>query len=585
MLREYRTLLPLARRYRWWYAGGLIFLLLTDAGQLFIPQIIRRVVDQLASGTFSTADVGRDVLLLVSVAVVVAAGRFGWRFFIHGASRRIEYLLRDKLFRHLMDLSSSFYGSYKTGDIMARFTNDMRAIRMAAGMAIVAFIDGLFITIAILTILLSQYPSTAWIVVLPLPVVTILVIGAGKLLGTRFKRVQEGFSSLSDFVQETLSGIRVVKSFARERHSLERFADINRDYRRRNMQLIRIWGFLFPLVTFLAGVSTLLLLQFGGTGVILGNFSVGDFTAMLSYLQMLVWPMMGAGFTVNFLQRGAASLGRINAILNERPDITNCEDPERRKPAGSITAEDVSFTYPGSEVPALDGINFSVPAGGALGVIGRVGSGKSTLVRLLPRLIEPQDGRISIDGRDIRDYELKSLRSTFGVVPQRSFLFSVSIRDNIAFGVRTPDEDELRAYADMSTISRDFNQFPLGWDTQVGERGVTLSGGQKQRLAISRAFAVKPGILIFDDALSAVDADTEEKILKAFLDEQEGRTMIIVSNRVSSLKWTDRIIVLDDGRIIQEGRHDDLLSRDGFYRDIARLQGVIVPGGGESDNE
>lgn len=584
MLKEFRTILPMARRYLWWYVLGLIFLLLTDAGQLLIPQIIRRVVDMISSGIFTVPAVGREVLALVLIAGAVALGRFGWRFFIHGASRRIEYRLRDTLFRHLMVLSSRFYGTYKTGDIMARFTNDMMAIRMAAGMAVVAFVDGVFISVAILSILFTQYPSTAWLVVLPLPVVTFLVIGAGRLLGVRFKRVQEGFSTVSDFVQESLSGIRVIKSFAREKSTVGRFGEINRDYRRRNMELIKIWGLLFPLVTFLAGLSTLLLLYYGGIGVITESLSVGDFTAMLSYLQMLIWPMMGAGFTVNMLQRGAASMARINGILREVPDIQNPESPVTPVRRGEILGRDITYTFPGSATPSLNGVSFHVPAGGSLGVIGRVGSGKSTLVRLIPRLLEMQEGTLKIDGHDVRTFELEYLRSLFGIVPQRSFLFSVSIRDNIAFGAPEAPEEDLRRYADMSTISRDFSQFPGGWDTQVGERGVSLSGGQKQRLSISRAFAVCPDILIFDDALSAVDAETEEEILRAFMAEKTGRTMIIVSNRVSSLQWTDNIIVLDGGRIVQEGPHDKLISLDGFYRDIYNLQGLSAPGredGGE----
>ena len=584
MLKEFKTILPMARRYLWWYVAGLFFLILTDAGQLIIPQIIRRVVDELGSGVFTYDSIGRNVGLLILLAIAVALGRFGWRFFIHGASRRIEYRLRDRLFIHLMKLSSSFYGKYKTGDIMARFTNDMRAIRMAAGMAVVAFVDGIFITLAILVILFTRYPSIGRWIILPLPAVTLLVLGAGKLLGERFKRVQEGFSAISDFVQESMSGVRVIKSFAGEDRNISRFRSINGSYKDANMRLIRIWGLLFPLVTFLAGLSTLLLLYFGGGGVMRGDISVGDFTAMLSYLQMLIWPMLGAGFTVNFLQRGAASLSRINGILREEPDIKNPAEPLDTEPTGSIRVRNLSYTYPGSAVPALADLSFDIPGGGSLGIMGKVGSGKSTLTGLIPRLLDIQKGTIEIGGHDIRAYDLQRLRAAFGVVPQRSFLFSISIRDNIAFGVVDAVDEDLRRYADMSTISRDFNQLPSGWDTQVGERGVSLSGGQKQRLSISRAFAVKPGILIFDDALSAVDAETEEEILRSFIAEQSGRTMIIVSNRVSSLKWTDNIIVLDDGRIVQQGNHEALIASEGFYRDIYHLQTLSAAETGEPDH-
>lgn len=559
--------------------------MLTDAGQLVIPLIIRSVVDSLSAGRGSLQEISREILVMLLIAVAIALGRVGWRLFIHGASRRIEYRLRDRIFRHVMTLSSKFYGDYRIGDLMARFTNDMQAIRMAVGMAVVAFVDGIFITLAVLVILFSRYPRIAWMVILPLPVVTFLVIGAGKLLGDRFKKVQEGFSSLSEWVQESLSGIRVIKSFARESWSGDRFRKLNQEYRRRNMNLIKIWGLLFPMVTFLSGLSTLLLLYIGGMGVMKGSLTVGDFTAMLSYLQMLIWPMLGAGFTVNFLQRGAASLGRINGILREEPEIKNIEEPLKRKPKGGLRGENITFTYPGANRPALKDVSFNLEAGAVFGIIGKVGSGKSTFIRLLPRLLELQEGKLEIDGRDIRQYDLKTLRSVFGIVPQRSFLFSVSIRDNLAYGRRHAQDDELKRYADRSTISRDFSRFPEGWNTQVGEKGVSLSGGQKQRLAISRALAVQPDIFIFDDALSAVDAETEEQIIRSFLESRKGRTMIIVSNRVSTLREADHIIVLDDGHIVQQGTHLELIAREGFYRDIYRLQGSTPKGNGGGSRE
>ena len=573
MLKEFKTLLPMVKKYKFFYISGLLSLILVDAGELYIPRLMKRVIDYISIEGFSLQFVGKTVGIIMIIALGVAIARFGWRYFIHGASRRIESDLRYKLFSHLLTLSSSYFGRTKTGDLMARATNDMRAIRMATGMAIVAFTDAIFLSVAILIIIFSEYPRLAAISVIPLPVITILVLFAGKLIRRYFKDVQEGFSRLTENVQETLSGIRVIKSFAREDHFQKKFFKTNEEYKNSNMRLVRLWGFFFPLINFISGISIMLLFTFGGIAVIDKSITPGDFVALLSYLAMLTWPVMGLGFTVNILQRGAASLSRINEILNQEAEIKSPELPVEIIPTGDITIRDLGFSYAGGDTErVLESIDLVIPKGTTLGILGRTGSGKSTLIRLLPRLLDPPAGTVFIGNTDIREFRLSELRSSIGFVPQDTFLFSSTIKENIKFGKPDAEDSEILEMADLSTISKDLNDFPEGWETGVGERGITLSGGQKQRIAISRAMIMDPSILILDDAFSSVDTATEEKILSGFLERRKGKTNILVSHRVSTLFHTDTIIVIDKGRIIQKGKHRELYNTEGFYREIAILQ-------------
>jgi ATP-binding cassette subfamily B protein len=572
VLKEFKTLLPMVKKYRWWYVAGLISLIITDAGELLIPQMIKQATNIIASGSFFPAAIATPVLIMIALAAIVALSRFGWRFFLHGASRRIERDLRDKLFAHLLTLSPSFYGTMKTGDIMARATNDMRAIRMATGMALVAFMDGLFLTLAILIILFTTNPALAAITIIPLPLITIIILAFGTVIGQRFKAVQEGFSRLSEHVQETLSGIRVLKSFVRESWAQERFVDTSDAYMQKNMQLVKLWGFFFPLIVFISGLTSLLLMRFGGVAVMLGSFTPGDFVAFLTYLSMLQWPVIGMGMTVNMIQRGAASLGRINMILNEKPDIVSPPRGRTNIDHTGIEIKKLSFSYPDSEIKALDQVDLMLEEGKTLGILGRTGSGKSTLVRILPRLLDPPSGTVFLGGVDIREYDLETLRNAIALVPQDTFLFSASVRENISFARPEADESEIMDAARISTIDREIEKFPKGWETEVGERGLSVSGGQKQRIAISRAILPNPPILIFDDSLSAVDTETEEKILNAFLEHRKGKSNILVSHRVSTLQWADYIVVFDRGRIIQQGSHTQLLATEGLYRNIYLLQ-------------
>jgi ATP-binding cassette subfamily B multidrug efflux pump len=581
VLKEFRTLIPYVKKRILQYLAGLLFLFITNGGQLYLPQLLRRAIDTIASGTFSLSSILPIAAVMVGIAVIVAVGRFFWRYFLGGASRSIEAELRERLFVHLQSLSSTFYGKMKTGDLMARMTNDMRAIRQASGFALVSFVDGFLMTIAILAIMLSQNARLTLLSISPLPIITIGVILFGRLIGEQFRRVQEGFSNLSEMTQESLTGIRVLKTFVQEAAFGKRFLEKNQDYSNRNMVLVRTWGVLFPAVGFLAGITTLILILFGGSAVIEGTISPGEFTAFLAYLQMLVWPMLGAGFTINMIQRAGASLGRVNRILEEEPDIQSPVQVTAADAAaagrftpirGDITIDALTYTYPQTEKAVLKDINLEVPAGSILGILGKTGSGKTTLVQLLPRILDPPSGTVYLDGRDIRSYDLPTLRMSIGMVPQETFLFSSSIQDNIAFASRDGDDQLVGQVAAISTIDRDFNTFPDGIKTVVGERGITLSGGQKQRVAISRALASDASVFIFDDSLSSVDMETEDAILNDLLPFLRGKTLILISHRISTLKTADRIVVLDEGRITQYGSHEQLLEQRGFYSDIYRLQ-------------
>jgi ATP-binding cassette subfamily B protein len=573
MLKEYRSLLPYLRKYRWHYAAGITADILVDGGNILMPQFIKHAIDLVATGEPDFKALLSTLLWMVALATAIAAGRFLWRYFIHGSSRRIETEMRDKLFSKLMDFSGDYFRKNKTGDLMARATNDMGAIRQATGMGFITFIDGVFMSTGILIVMVASAPQTALLTAIPLPLVTVLIIMFGSLVGPRFKLVQEIYSRLSEIAQETMAGIRVVKAFVREERFASLFAKTNDQYRDASMSLVRVFGFFFPFIAFLSGLTTVILLFAGGGAVIENRMTPGEIVAMLAYLEMLIWPMMGAGFTVNTLQRGAASLQRVNEVLQAEPGIVSIPGASREAPRGDLEFRGLTFSYEGAASPALHDISLVLPRGLTLGILGRVGSGKSTLLRLMPRLLEPERGMILVGGLDVRDRDLHALRAAFGYVPQDSFLFSATVAENVRFARPDLDQQRFERIVAISTIDRDVAGFPALWETKVGEKGLTLSGGQKQRVAISRALAVDPEILVLDDALSAVDAETEDRILSALLEDRRGRTNVIVSHRVSTLRNADLIVVLEEGTIVQRGSHAELLAEpEGFYAEIARLQ-------------
>jgi len=569
LLKEFRTLKPYLISYRWLYIRGLSFLVLTDAGQILIPRLMGKSVDLIANGNKS--GIGKLTLTIVVLAILIAVGRYGWRSYILGAARRIENDLRICLYDKLLLLSETFYKKRKVGDLMARATNDVRSIRMATGMALIALVDGVFMTLVILTALFIGYGKLGFLIVIPLPLITVMAIFLGRLIGPLFHKVQENFAKISEHVQETFAGIRVLKSFAREGHALKIFSEINMNYGHANMALVRFWGILFPAMGFVAGLTILMLLLFGGQRIIYGQLSPGDFLAALAYLGMLLWPAMGAGWVVNMIQRGAASMKRISSVLDEIPDIKDLPGALDDLPSGSLEFRSLQFSYDERNVVLRD-ISFTVGKGSSMGILGRTGSGKTTMIRLISRILDPPTESIFIGGQDIRKIKISNLRSVLGIVPQDVFLFSESIKDNIIFANPDATEEMINQVVDTAGLSADLSYFPDALETVVGERGVTLSGGQKQRIAIARALVDNPEILILDDALSAVDADTEERILKKLFGIRRNKLTVMISNRVSALSYCDACIVLEDGRVNASGTHEELVAGGGFYQEIAELQ-------------
>jgi ATP-binding cassette subfamily B protein len=595
-LREFRTLIPYLKKYRVPYVWGFFFLVVVDGAQAVIPQFIRAAVDIIALESFEWLRVLQLCLGMLSVMALVCLGRFLWRYFIHGSSRRIETELRDKLFAHLLSLSYDFYQTHKIGDLMARAINDIGAVRNALGWGLVTLVDGTIMALAILVIIFVQDPRTALFCIIPLPFITIVMLVFGKAMGRRFHRAQETYSAMNNTVQETFAGIRVVKSFVKEWWAVEKFTKANEDYRDANMSLVKLYGAFFPFISFLAGLTTVLLLFAGGRRVVMGYLSPGELVALFSYLQMLIWPLMGAGFMVNMIQRGATSMGRINELLKSEASIRSpAKLPEPLMPQDfdkqetSIELRRLSFSYSPAEnaPPVLDTISLSVPRGSVLGILGRTGSGKSTLLKTLMRMVDPPPGTVFIKGRDVRDWDLGELRRLFGVSPQDSYLFSDTIKNNIGYGAREAEAelDSLASAALISALDRDLEGFSRGWDTLIGERGLTLSGGQKQRVAIARALLPSPEILVLDDAFSAVDAETEKRILTNLLRERQGKTTIIVSHRVSTLSRADMVAVLDRGRIDELGKPRELLTAGRFFARIAELQQLGDTADFSSDGE
>ncbi|NLV87771.1 MAG: ABC transporter ATP-binding protein [Tissierellia bacterium] len=569
------TLKSFFKRHKWSYLIGVAWLLFIDLIQLLVPQIIRNFTDNLKDGLLDPSGIIKYAFLIILTGLLIAVGRFFWRIYILGTSRELEYYLRKKLFNHLLTLSPNYFNTHKTGDLMAHATNDVNAVRMAIGQGTIMIVDSAFMIVLTLIMMVrtTNLRLTA-ISLVTLPFIIIFVNRFGKIIHKRFRIVQEAFSNLTDVTQESFSGIRVVKSFVQEDLVLDNFTKINEDNLKKNISLVLVSGTFHPFIHLISAISFLLIIYFGGKEVILNRISLGEFIAFNSYLGLLVWPMMALGWVINLLQRGAASMERINAILDEKPEIKDLEDAiELNKIKGKVQFKNVSFKYPSSENYAIKNIDFTIEPGKSLAIIGRTGSGKTTIVNLLLRLYDIKEGEICIDDIPVKKLTLKSLRENIGYVPQDNFLFSTSIEENIGFSFEgNLDREKIVKAAKSAEIYDNIISFPKGFETVLGERGVTISGGQKQRTSIARALIKEPSILILDDSLSSVDTETEEKILNNLKSYMDDRTTIIISHRISTVKDCDEIIVIDEGEIIERGTHDYLLAQNGIYSELHEKQ-------------
>jgi ATP-binding cassette subfamily B protein len=583
-MKSLRRLLPYVRHHRRALAWGLLSLLATTALSVASPWVLRHAVDDL------TRSLTRSKLLLYSgliVAVVLVEGvfRYFMRLVLISTSRQIEYELRDDLFAHLTRLSVAYYHRHRVGDIMSRATNDLSAVRMVLGPGIMYTANTAATFVFAVALMARISPPLLLLSLLPLLAVSVLVRHFGRRIHDRFERVQAQLSDISAQVQENLAGARVVRAYGQEPQEELRFARANEEYLRRSRSLIRVFGSLYPGIQLLMGAGAALVLWLGGSLVVAGRITLGEFVAFGVYLTMLHWPMIALGWVVNLFERGEASMGRILEILDAESAMPAGVDPAGRAgtdipaPRGEVEFRSLTFAYDGS--PVLRDVTVHVPAGATVAVVGPTGSGKSTLVSLLARVFDPPPGTLFLDGTDVRQIPLAALRRAVGLVPQETFLFSTTVRENVAFGLRggeggAPPEETVRERtewaAEVSQLARDVETFPGGYDTVVGERGITLSGGQRQRTALARALAVDPRVLVLDDALSSVDTYTEEEILRGLRGVMASRTTFLVSHRVSTVKDADLILVLKEGRVVERGTHGQLLDGGGFYADLHRRQ-------------
>jgi ATP-binding cassette subfamily B protein len=516
--------------------------------------------------------------LLIAIALVKGVLLYSQRWILIGISREIEFDLRSDLFKKLEQQDSGFYQRYRTGDIMARLTNDLNAVRNLLGPALMYSANTAFFTVGALFFLLRISPWLTLVAFAPMPLASILVQYFGSRIHDRFERIQASFSDISSQTQENYSGARLVRAFAREESQIGLFERLNLQYIARSLKLVQLMGMLWPTLEFILGVSMIITLLVGGHLVIAHRISVGQFVAFNTYMVLLTWPIIAVGWVVNIFQRGTASVKRIDELLRAEPVIDDSSADSTIQAdtvlQGEIEFRDLNFSYgeTSGDPGVLRGISLKIPAGSSLAIVGPTGSGKSTLVNLITRLYEAPEGSLLIDGRGVRDYPLAVLRRNIGMVPQETFLFSATIRENLAFGAPHASTEELLKAAAAAHIRQEFEEFPQGFETMVGERGVTLSGGQKQRAAIARALLRRPAILILDDALSSVDTYTEERILNGLHGYSESATTILISHRVSTVRNADQIAVLVHGKIVELGRHDELLSLDGYYAGLYRKQ-------------
>lgn len=562
------------KKHKFQYLTGILTLFVVDFANLFIPQLTGTITDGLTAHTMDWNGVKSCLLAIFLLGLTLTIGRFLWRYFLFGASRSIERELRDTMFAHLEKMDVEYYNEHKTGDLMTRFTSDLNSIRMAIGPAIISLFDGTVMAVMVIfQMMIYVNVKLTLVALIPMFLISIGEIFYGKIMHPRYLARQEAVSDLTDFVQESFSGVRVIKAFVRERSECAAFARQNRNTMNKNLKVVGLLSVVMPLLDVIIGFSSLAALIYGGYMALIGEITLGRFVAFNQYINMLVWPMLACGDAINMFSQGAASIKRVKEVFDSKPEVSDAKDVAPVDALkGEITLSHLTFIHHGHTEPTLKDISLNVPAGSTLAIIGRTGNGKSTLVNLLLHLYNAKSGMIFFDGRDINTIPLKTLRENIAYVPQDNFLFSDTLKANIAFGVEGEDMDAITEATQVACIHDSIALFPAGYDTIVGERGVTLSGGQKQRSSIARALMKDAPILILDDALSAVDTDTEEHILRNLKKNRAGKTTILIAHRISTIQNADMILVLDDGIAKELGTHEELMKLNGIYRDMFEKQ-------------
>ena len=568
-MKAFKTLKNNYIENRWRILIGLIALLIVDVLQLFIPRVIKYAIDDLTLGTLSPSSLllyGLEVLIL---ALGIGGFRYVWRYFLLGTARRIEKALRDRLFIHLQTLSPSYFSHTKIGDLMAHATNDIDAVRMSLSLGVVFLMDTIILGVLTIFFMIYIHPKLTLFAILPMPLITLITLLFSQSIHHRFEILQKTFASLTERVREAIAGIRVIKAYVLEERERGKLSHLSQDYIQKNLNVTKVWGMFFPIILFFSNLSMAIVLYLGGKLTIFQSISIGDFVAFMSYLGLLAWPMMALGWAINVIQRGGASMERLNRIFEETPEIFDSSDVIRSGPLkGRIEMRGLTYSPGNGGNPLLQDIHLTVKEGERMVIVGRTGSGKTIFCNLMARILEPPKGQLFLDGIEIHKIPLEVLRKSVGYVPQDTFLFSDTIRENIALGKLDATDEEIEEAARLAQIYDEIMEFSEGTNTVIGEKGITLSGGQRQRIAIARAILMNPPIFILDDALSSVDIQTEERILEGLEKFLRGKTSILITHRIAPLRRANRIIVLEEGKVAEVGDHNSLLSKGGIYTEL-----------------
>lgn len=586
-MKQFKFLWKYIKRHMWQYLLGIAILFAVDYFNLFIPQLTGMVTDGLTGRTMDMDGIMSCVWQILGIGAILALGRFGWRFFLFGSARHIQYEIRNDMFKRLEDMSVEYFNENKTGDLMSRFINDLNSVRMAIGPAVISAFDASVMAVMVIAQMMIYVDvRLTLLAIIPLSVILVGTFFYDKAMRVRYREGQEALSDLTDKVQESISGVRVIKAFVRERAELKAFLKSSANAMDKNLRIVKLQAVIMPLLEVIIGTSSLLTLLYGGYLALTGEITLGRFVAFNQYIGMLVWPMIAAGDAANMISQGLASAKRIQEVIEAPKDVFDREDvQEVKQVTGEIVFRNLTFTHKGQSEPTLKDINLTVPAGTTLALIGRTGNGKSTLANLLLHLYNTDDGMIFVDGRDINTIPLKTLREHIAYVPQDNFLFSDSLKNNIAFGVHGASLEAVIEATKAACIHENIMEFPEKYDTIVGERGVTISGGQKQRSSIARALLKDAPILILDDSLSAVDTDTEEQILKNLKENRSGKTTIIIAHRISTIQGADIIMVLEEGKAAEIGNHQSLMELGGIYKSMYDKQQLEAQKTGKEEHK